>query len=108
MGEVSREADRRPQRRSRLPHPDLALAQTTTFKKKEIFFGFFWPSGLQNGPRERPGRRPDDCARRRSDAAGTVQTLRVRPRGGGVLADYWVLHSDSLRSGFVPGAGASQ
>ena len=53
MGEVSREADRRPQRRSRLPHPDLALAQTTTFKKKKIFFGFFGAVRAQDRPRPR-------------------------------------------------------
>ena len=58
MGEVSREADRRPQRRSRLPHPDLALAQTTTFKKKEIFFGVSRRAEAQ----DRPGGAPDGPA----------------------------------------------
>ena len=63
MGEVSREADRRPQRRSRLPHPCLALEQTTSFKKKVDFFRIFL---AVRAPERPPGGAPGGHAWRTS------------------------------------------
>ena len=55
MGEVGREADRRPHRRRRLPHSCLALEQTTTSKKERFLLSWRVPAGP--GPAPGPGPR---------------------------------------------------